>query len=306
MASKFVRYGTASCEESLFRMYTFIASSGQTALQFVNNTGSAIALYKQGTGFVTSWSSSSDCPDGSYFVIEPVTVLGSARWQAKFTNASADTLKCLFSVKGGWTNAAQNFGANPVTPDNGWNDGAAPGVGSQVYCATGTFAIDGSNTGTYAWFNLRDTSAASADQFVYVGNHVPLDIAVDTRPTCLVQGIPLVTNASFTIGRDTSDSTNVCRTPVEVAQTTSLVSAGYARVGYSDSPGTPGSTCIWRDRGGKYLPAPAFLFLRNTALVGHFGEHLRICDGSLNDYDTDTGNDYIVIGHLWLHWDETL
>ena len=306
MSSKFKKYAGNTCEELMYGMYQYIANSGQTALQFVNDTGSAIALYKGGTGFVTSWASASDCPDGSYMVVQPVTACGSPRWQAKFLNDSGNTLRCLFACKGGWTNAAQNFGANPVSPENGWNDGAAPGAGSQVYCGGGTWAIDGSNTGTYLWFNIRDTGSASADQFVYVGNYSPVDITYDTRPTCLLQGIPLVTDAAYTLGRNTADGTNVSRTSVEVAQTTSWVGAGYARVGPTDIPNAPGATCIWRDLQGKYLPGVCYLFLRNSAVMGHFSEHLRICDTSLNDYDTDTGNEYIVIGHLWLHYDESL
>lgn len=309
MASKFRKYGVATCEDIMFSMYDYIANSGQTALRFVNDTGSAIALYKGGgTGFVTSWASASDCPDGSYMVVEPVTACGSARWQAKFKNDSANTLKCLFACRGGWTNAAQTFGANPVSPENGWNDGSAPGVGSQVYCGGGTWAIDGSNTGTFLWFNIRDTGSGSADQFVYVGNYNPFNVSLDTRPTCLVQGIPLMTDSAFNVGRNTSDSTNVSRTSVEFAQTTSWVSAGYSRIGFSDVPGTPGGTVIMRDLAGGYIPDPTYLYLRNTAKMGHFADHLRTADGSLNDYDVDSASapTRLCIGHLWLHYDESL
>jgi len=306
MASKFKKYSGNDCETLMYRMYDFIANSGQTAIEFVNGTGSAIALYKQGVGFVTSWASSSDCPDGSYMVIQPATALGSAKWQAKISNTAADSIRCTFACKGGWTNAAQNFGANPVTNDTVWNDAAAPGAGSQVYCGAGTWAVDGSNTGTYCWFNIRDTGSAGADQFLYVGNYTPVDITYDTRPTVMLCRIPTIDGAVSSLGRDSADANCLCRTSIEVAQTTSWTAAGYARIGHTDAPTTPGTKCIMRDLQSKYLPIPAYLYLRNSALMGHFSEHLRICDTTLNDYDTDMAATHIVFGHLWLHYDESL
>jgi hypothetical protein len=306
MASKFAKYSMTSCEEALYRLYTFVQSSGQTALRLVNDTGSAVALYSNGTGFVSSWSSSLSCPDGSYMVVEPVTAIGGVRWQAKITNAAFDTLNALFAPRGGWTNAAQNFGASAVTSDTRWNDAAAPGAGSQVYCGTGTFAIDGSNTGTYVWFNIRDSGSAGADQFLYVGGYYPWSVSYDTNPACFLTRVPTVSGSAFDLGRNGADTNNLNRTSVEVAQTTSWTAAGYARVGFYDAPNTPGSTCIWRDLQSYYPPLPAYLFLRNSACMGHFGDHLRIINDTLSDYDTDTGSTRLVLGHLWMHYDESL
>ena len=63
-----------------------------------------------------------------------------------------------------------------------------------------------------------------------------------------------------------------------------------------------------RDRAGNYIPLPAYLYLRNSALVGYFGDHLRIVDGTLNDYDVNhaTTPTRIVMGHLSMHFDITL
>lgn len=306
MASKFKKYSISSCEETLYRMYDFIVNSGQTALRLVNDTGSAVALWTQGTGWVSSWSSAADCPDGSYLVVEPVTALGGVRPQVKLTNAAADTLNALFAPRGGWTNAAANFGASAVTSDTRWNDAAAPGAGSEVYCGTGTFAINGSNTGTYAWFNIKDTGSGGADQFLYVGAYYPWDITYDTNPACFLARVPNVVGGTADLGRNSADGNNLNRTSVEVAQTTSWTAAGYARVGYYDAPNTPGTTCIWRDLQGYYPPLPAYLWLRNSALMGHFGDHLRIINDTLSDYDTDASATHIVLGQLWMHYDESL
>lgn len=306
MASKFVKYSIASCEDLLYKLYYYIVSSGQTALRLVNDTGSAVALYKAGTGFVSSWASASDCPDGSYMIVEPVTACGSARWQLYFVNASANIFQSGFAPRGGWTNAAANFGGNPLIPDVQWNDAAAPGVGSEVYIGGGTFAIDGSNTGTYLWANIKDADSATADQFVYGGNYYPWSISYDTRPCCFLARIPTVGDYSLTLGRNSGDTSNLSRTSVEVAQTTSWASAGYARIGPADTPLTPGATCIWRDLQSYYPPLPAYLWLRNSACMGHFGDHLRIISDGLTDYDTDTGATRLVVGHLWLHYDESL
>lgn len=307
MSGKFRKVSIASCEEALYQMYVFVVTtSSQSIVRLVNDTGAAVALHKAGTGFVTSWSSSADCPDGSYMVIEPVTACGSARWQLQITNAAADTLNATFACKGGWTNAAQNFGANPVTSATRWNDAAAPGAGSEVYMGTETFAIDGSNTGTYFWANIKDSGSVSADQFMYAGNYYPWSISYDTRPTCFLARVPTVAAATADLGRNSADGNCLNRTSVEVAQTTSWTAAGYARIGITDTPGTPGGTCIIRDLQSYYPPLPAYLFLRNSACMGHFGTHLRIITDTLADYDTDTGADYLAIGHLWLHYDETL
>lgn len=307
MPSKFRKVSIASCEETLFRLYQFVVTtSSQSIVRLVNDTGSAVALWKQGTGFVSSWSSSADCPDGSYLVIEPVTACGSARWQLQIRNSAFDTLNATFACKGGWTNAAANFGANPVTSETRWNDAAAPGAGSEIYMGTSTFAIDGSNTGTYFWMNIKDTGSAGADQYCYSGNYYPWSISYDTRPTCFLARVPTVSGATVDLGRNGADANNLNRTSVEVAQTTSWTAAGYARIGPTDVPNTPGSTCIWRDLQSYYPPLPAYLFLRNSACMGHFGTHLRIITDTLADYDTDTGADYLCLGHLWVHYDESL
>lgn len=307
MASKFVKYSIASCEDLLYKLYYYIVSSGQTALRLVNDTGSAVALFKGGgAGFVASWASAADCPDGSYMIVEPVTACGSDRWQMYFVNASFDTMQAGFAPRGGWTNAAANFGGRPTIPDVQWNDANAPGAGSQIYIGAGTFAIDGSNTGTYLWCNIKDAGSATADQFVYGGNYYPWDIAYDTRPCCFLARVPITDDTVRSLGRSSADSNNLNRTSIEVAQTTSWASAGYARIGHSDTPAAPGNTCIWRDLQSYYPPLPAYLWLRNSACMGHFGDHLRIINDTLTDYDTDTGATRLVVGHLWLHYDETL
>lgn len=306
MATKSRKYTVSTCEDVLFQVYTFIVSSGQTAMRLVNDTGSAVALYSGGVGFVASWASSANCPDGSYLIVEPVTACGSARWQMYFVNASGNITQAGFAPRGGWTNAATNFGGNPLIPDVQINDANAPGAGSQIYCGTGTFAIDGSNTGTYLWVNIRDSGSATADQFCYGGNYYPWDISYDTRPCCFLARVPTVDDAVLALGRSTADGNNLNRTSVEVAQTTSWASAGYARIGPADTPLTPGATCIWRDLQSYYPPLPAYLYLRNSAIMGHFGDHLRIVNDTLTDYDTDTGATRLVVGHLWLHYDETL
>ena len=244
MASKFAKYATNDCETTLLQIYNFIVSSGQTALRLVNDTGSAVALFKSGTGFVTSWSLSTDCPDGSYLVIEPVTALSTYRWQAKIMNDAANTTKVQFSTRGGWTNAGAAFGASSKTDLTTFNDGAAPGAGSQIYCGCGTFALDGSNTGTYVYFNIRDSASASADQMIYFGHYYPWDISFDTNPTVFLARIPTLVATAQDFGRNSADGNCLSRTSVEVAQTTSLSAAGYARLGFYDAPNTPGTTCI--------------------------------------------------------------
>ncbi len=305
MASKFRKYSNTSCEETLYRMYDYIVNSGQTALRLVNDTGSAVALYTQGVGFRTSWASASDCPDGSYLVVEPVTAIGSVRWQWRLSNVATNVLKTQFAPRGGWTNGSASF-PGATSNDVQWSDGSAPGAGSQVYIGGGTFAINGSTTGTFLWVNIRDTGNGSADQMIYGGHYYPFSISYDVNPCCVVVGIPRVANEDYSWGRNSSDGVNNNRVGVEPAQTTSMVSAGYARVCHTDIPGIPGATCIIRDGNSSYVPLPAYLWRVGSALMGHFGDHMRICDGTLNDYDTDSNSEHLVIGHLWMHYDETL
>lgn len=311
MASKFRVVSTATCEDTMFALYTFIVTtSSQGIYRLVNDTGAAVALLKFGTGFVSSWSSASDCPDGSYMVIEPVTALGGIRHQIKITNSAANVNSIQVSTRGGWTNAGAAFGSSSKTDAVTFNDGAAPGASSTIYMGIGTFAIDGSNTGLYFWCNIKDTGSATADQFFYAGNYYPWSISYDVNPICLLTRIPTVVSVTLDLGRSTADANNLCRTSVEVAQTTSLSAAGYARIGLHDGTGaTPGATCILRDLQSYYPPLPAYLFLRNSAIMGHFGDHLRIISDGLTDYDTGTTAapaTRLVIGHLWLHYDETL
>lgn len=310
MASKFRKVSTVSAEQTLFRIYDFVVNtSSQSIYRLVNDTGSAVALFKFGTGFVSSWASASDCPDGSYLVIEPVTALGGIRHQLKITNAASDTNSIQLSSRGGWTNGGAAFGSSSATDATRFNDAAAPGAGSEIYMGIGTFAIDGSNTGTYFWANIKDSASANADQFCYAGNYTPWDITTDVNPICLLARVPTVEGATVDVGRNSADANCLNRTSVEFAQTTSLSAAGYARIGPHDVPNIPGATCIWRDKNSKYPPLPCYLWTRNSSLDGEFGDHLRVITGTLNDYDTGTTanpNTRIVIGHLWLHYDESL
>ena len=310
MPSKFRKVSTTTCETTLFNLYTFIlTTSAQSVYRFVNDTGTAIALFKFGTGFRSSWASASDCPDGSYMVIEPVTALGGIRHQIKITNSAFDTLTVQVSTRGGWTNAGAAFGASSKTDAIQGNDANAPGAGSEVFMGVSTFAIDGSNTGSYFWMNIKDTGSAGPDQYFYAGNYYPWSITYDVNPMCLLARVPNVLAGSLDLGRNTADGNNLCRTSVEVGQTTALSAAGYARIGLSDAVNTPGGTCILRDLQSYYPPLPAYLFLRNSALMGHFGDHLRIINDTLTDYDTGTTAapaTRLVLGNLWVHYDETL
>ena len=306
MPSKFRTASTASTAETFFRLYDLVVNTtSQSIYRLVNDTGSAVALYN-GSTFVSSFANAAACPAGSYLVMEPVTAIGGIRHQIRVNNVGTTVNSVQFSSRGGWTNAGAAFGASSKTDATQFNDGAAPGAGSQVYVGMGTFAIDGSNTGTYFWANIRDSGSANADQFVYCGNYYPWSISYDVNPVCFLTRVPTVSGAAFDLGRNSADTNNLNRTSVEVAQTTSWTAAGYARIGFYDAPNTPGSTCIWRDLQSYYPPLPAYLWLRNSACMGHFGDHLRIINDTLSDYDTDTGATRLVLGHLWMHYDETL
>jgi hypothetical protein len=310
MPSKFALVSTSTAETTVYELYNFLVNtSSQSIYRLVNDTGSAVALLKFGTGFVSSWASASDCPDGSYMVIEPVTAIGGIRHQIKITNSAANVNSVQVSTRGGWTNAGAAFGASSATAATQFNDGSAPGVGSQLYMGCGTFAIDGSNTGTYFWANIRDTGSANCDQMFYAGNYYPWAIASDVNPVCLLARVPELDGGSNNeFGRSALDANTLSRCVVEYAQTTSLVSAGYARVGINDDPRAPGAVCILRDLAGNYIPLPVYLFRNSTALMGHFGDHLRAIDTTLNDYDTDSGGTptRIVFGHLSMYFDTTL
>jgi len=309
MPSKFRSASTASTAETFYRIYDLVVNTtSQSIYRLVNDTGSAVALYN-GSTFVSSFANAAAVAAGSYMVIEPVTALGGRRHQIRINNTGTTVNSVQFSSRGGWTNAGAAFGSSSATSATQFNDGAAPGAGSTVIMGMGTFAIDGSNTGTYFWANIRDSGSAAADQFTYAGNYYPWSISYDVNPVCLLARVPTISAASVDLGRNSADANCLNRTSVEVAQTTSLVSAGYARIGSNDTPATPGTTCIWRDLQSYYPPLPAYLFLRNSAIMGHFGDHLRLINGALTDYDTGTTAapaTRLIIGDLWLHYDETL
>lgn len=309
MPSKFVLASTVSTAETFFRIYTLIVTTtSQSIYRLVNDTGSAVAL-NNGSGFVTSFANAAAVAAGSYMVIEPVTAIGALRHQIRINNTGTTVNSVQVSTRGGWTNAGAAFGASSATAATQFNDGAAPGAGSQVYMGIGTFAIDGSTTGTYFWANIRDTGSANCDQMVYAGNYYPWAIASDVNPVCLLARVPeLDGGSSNEYGRSALDANTLSRCVVEYAQTTSLVSAGYARVGINDDPRAPGAVCILRDLAGNYVPLPVYLFRNSSACLGHFGDHLRAIDVTLNDYDTNSGGTptRIVFGHLSMYFDTTL
>lgn len=310
MAHKARTVSTASAEETFFRLYDFLVNtSSQSIYRLVNDTGTAVALHN-GTNFVTSFANAAACPDGAYMVIEPTTALGPSnyRHQLRINNTAGDVSSVQLSTRGGWTNAGAAFGASAKTDATRFNDAAAPGAGSTMQMGMGTFAIDGSNTGTYLWANIRDSASGDCDQMFYAGNYYPWDITFDVNPVVLLARVPTVSAATFDFGRNSADSNCLNRTAVEVGQTTSLSAAGYARIGQTDAPVEPGATCIWRDKQSKYPPLPAYLWTRNSSLDGHFGDHLRLVTGALNSYDVDDvgAPTRLVLGHLWMHFDESL
>jgi hypothetical protein len=311
MGFKYRVVSTASTAETLFRIYDFVVNtSSQSIYRLVNDTGTAVALHN-GTTFVTSFANAAAVAAGSYMVIEPTTALGSGnyRHQIRINNTGSTVNSVQVSTRGGWTNAGAAFGASSATAATQFNDGAAPGAGSQLYLGCGTFAINGSNTGTYFWTTIRDTGSANCDQMAYAGNYYPWAIASDVNPVCMLARVPELDGGSNNeFGRSALDANTLSRCVVEYAQTTSLVAAGYARVGINDDPRAPGAVTILRDLAGNYVPLPVYLFRNSTAMLGNFGDHLRGIDTSLSDYDVNhaTTPTRIVMGHLSMHFDITL
>ena len=309
MPFKYRLVSTVSTAETFFRIYDFLVNtSSQSIYRLVNDTGTAVALHN-GTTFVTTFANAAAVAAGSYMVLEPVTALGAYRHQIRINNTGTTVNSVQVSTRGGWTNAGAAFGASSKTDATQFNDGAAPGAGSQVYLGCGTFAIDGSTTGTFLWVNIRDTGSANCDQMFYAGNYIPWAIASDVNPVCLLARVPELDGGSnFEYGRNATDGNTLSRVAVEYAQTTALSVAGYARVGINDDPRAPGAVCIMRDYAGNYIPLPVYLYRTNTALLGQFGDHLRAVDATLNDYDVNhaTTPTRIVFGHLSMHFDITL
>jgi hypothetical protein len=307
MGGKFLRQSITTCEQTMFELYDFIANSGQTVLRIVENTG-VKALYKQGTGYVSSWASSSDCPDGSYMVIEPVSANGGVRWQLRLKNDAADTTKAIFAPDGTWSNGGAGPGSfsGVQTAETTINDGAAPGASSFLYCGCNTVSYDaGTRTYTYFWFMINDSGAAN--QMCYAGGFTPFNPDDDTKPACFLARNPDLNSSSGNFGRTTADSNALSRCASEYAHSTTWNTSGYARVGFSDNATSAGATTTARNLGGEYIGLTLYLLSNSGGYWhGHFGDHMLAIDTGRTNYDTNVAATYIVLGDLFVYYDEAL
>lgn len=302
MAITHVNSSTVSCEESLFRIYNFVANSGQTAVEFVG-AGGTPAIYKQGTGYVASFTSASDCPDESYIVITPVSS-SLTKWQCRIKNSAANTLKVTFAPDGTWSNGGAGPGSfsGIATPEQTWNDSGAPGAGSTIDVCAGTISLPTSKTGTFFWVNIRDSGSSVPDQFFYAGAYEPARIGYDTKPCILLTRVPLISNNSFELGSSAQNSNTLSRCATDVAHVSTWDTGGYCRIGIGDANGARvGNTTTWRDLGGYYIAPDAWIFLNNTLdkrCMGRMGDHFKLMDISTAYYDSDSN--HLRVGDLWL------
>lgn len=302
MAITYTKTSTTSAEQSLFRVYDFVANSGQTAVRFVG-AGATPAIYKAGTGYVASFTSASDCPDGSYVLLEP-TSASVTRWQLQIKNGAFDTLYATFAPDGTWSNGGAGPGSfsGTVTSETQINDGGAPSGGSTIDCCAGTSDLGGGSTGTFFWCNIRDSGSGTPDQFMYAGCYTPARIAYDTKPCVFLSRIPTLGTEQYSLGSNSSNFQCLSRCGTEVAHSTTWTTSGYCRLGVTDAAGQrPGSSITWRDQGGYYIAPDLWLVMNNTGdkrILGKMGEHVLAMDVAVSNYDTD--GTYIRVGDLWL------
>ena len=307
MGGKFLKQAITTCEQTMFELYDFIANSGQTVLRIVENTG-VKALYKQGTGYVSSWASVTDCPDSSFLVVEPVSANGGVRWQMKIKNDAGNTTKCIFAPDGTWTNGGAGPGSfsGVQTAETTINDADVPGASSFLYCGCNTVSYDaGTRTYTYFWFMISDSGAAN--QMCYAGGFTPYNPTDDTKPACFLAREPVLTNINFYFGRATTDANALCRCATEYAHSTTWNAAGYARVGFTDSSNSPGVTTTLRNLGSEYVGLTLYLLSNSGGYWhGHFGDHMLAIDTGRTNYDTNVAATYLVLGDLFVYYNEAL
>lgn len=308
MAAKSRSYAITSAAEELYQWYYFIASSGQTALEIYSDGGTP-AVYKSGTGYVSSFASAADCTSGSYFVFRPVSANGGVRWYVKVKYDTGNTLKVTCSPDGTWSNGGAGPGSfsGVQTNETTVNDAAAPGAASsmQFHCATVSYN-GGSNTYTYLWVNIRDTGDATPQQWCYMGGYRPFNASADTKPFVFLARIPTVDTTNLGVGANVTTSNQLSRCATEYAHSTTFTTSGYCRIGLIDTPTAPGATSLLRTFGGEYLGLPAYIFTNaGNYCLGDFYDQVMCVDQSKASYDTNTAATYIKLGHLWLAYDLT-
>lgn len=325
MSEKHVKYPLASATadnntgEIMYRIFTFISSSGQAAVRFAyNSTATSVS---SSVGYGGTPTSFSDFPSGSFIVVEPVTAMPSGyRWQVKIERSATNTIRQQMSTVGGWEgNSTKNFISNstnnppnitPPTTDFVNFIATSPASGSYLLVSTADSDTYGSNNTPATYFRYLTWAAGAVEgsQFaagVSFGSYIPYNTSSNTNPVYLLAGNPNINTASTNQWSVNATSNN--RVPPnfrfdDTSLTTNNAAGGITTVSLvGNNPGESGNAKglnnVWVNfpvvvcQFTKYA-APGYLGTYNL-MGGHSGR---------TDGTPDSKGEYMVVNNLMIRW----
>ena len=336
MSETHVKYsiGTGSSNDDqnyakqiLFHIYTFVKSSGQTAVRFADNAeGTAVSLAGVSYGSPSAYS---DFGNGGFVVIESATAMPSGnRWQCMFLINTGATPYFFFhfAPRGGWTpggtpadpTQAATWSSNPVnlTAMKPWGYYSYIDEGARCLISASDLDTYGASSAPveYIRINIWDPNDSEDNEFlncIRVGGYIPTDPDVDTNPACVLAGSPQNpgNGNSYTWSdyNSNSRSYNFCIVPPDTdGSQTDLYTygAGWVSSVFSRTASYAGQYNQYKTRRGSWVNMPVYLWdYDSAACVGYFGKYDMFCGyEGRSDATQDSSGQYIVVNSYVFRW----
>lgn len=328
MAEKHVEYylenaANNSVGEVMYRIFTFVSSSGQNAVRFAHN--STATSVSGNLGYGGSPTGFADFPSGSFIVVESTAAMPSGyRWQVLFERSSVSTITAQLSTIGGWEGGnTKNFISNstnnppgitpPVTDRVQWLT-TGPAVRTNYQFSSSDLDTYGPNATSVAYFRINQylPSAAEGSQFVQsvlVGGYIPFNPLKNTNPCCLIARIPN-TNAgsSFTFAFANANSNSASRVSPDFDFHNKDLSYAYGGVASVTAFGSEfGIHNATKENLGGMANTPVFVVSYSAqATPGYFGKYCTVA-GNVNRADgtVDVNREYQVVNGYMFRWKPT-
>lgn len=298
---------TSGYDEAMYALYTFVSSSGQNAVRFVNNSTAQAVSSSLGKGGLPV---TANFVSGSFIVVEPVNAMPSGyRWQARISRSTTDQRYNLSTI-GGWDINSGSFLAvsgvtPPVTGEVVWNSNAdALAINNQWLFSSSDLDTYGASStpATYfravRWIPTNVEGSQFGVSSFHIGGYIPTNVSANTNPVVALGGKPFIFNGASNWGYSTADGNNRNRCNPDYNYSTTVLASSYAY--------TPdlGLSTYAKDVNGQWVNTPAFVnSVTAAAAMGYFGKYAFLIGNSGRaDGQQDAAQEYMVVNDVMIRW----
>lgn len=298
---------TSGYDEAMYALYTFVSSSGQNAVRFVNGSTAQAVSSSAGKGGLPALA---NFVSGSFIVVEPVAAMPSGyRWQVKISRSTSDQRYNLSTI-GGYditTNTFQAVGGvtPPVTGEVIWNSNAdALAINNQWLFSScdldtyGASSISNAYLRAVRWIPTNAEGSQFGISSFHIGSYIPTNASANSNPVVALGGKPQGANLASSWGYATGDGNNRNRCSPDYNYSTLNLASTYAY--------TPdlGLSTYAKDVNGQWVNTPAFInSITAAASMGYFGKYSFLLGNSGRaDGQQDAAQEYMVVNDVMIRW----